>query len=170
MPDRQWNNGIYMAIALYPGTFDPITLGHVDLIQRATYLFDRVIIAAASNPDKVPLFTLEERVELIRAVTAEIDNVTVIGFDNLLVECVREHNASVILRGLRAVSDFEYEFQLAAMNRHLDPEIETAFLTPSEHYAFLSSSLVKEVAALGGEVGDFVPPEVGQALAGKFNS
>lgn len=159
-----------MAIVLYPGTFDPITLGHVDLIQRATRLFDKVVIAAASNPDKVPLFSLEERVDLIRDVTADIDNVEVIGFDNLLVECVREQQASVILRGLRAVSDFEYEFQLAAMNRHLDPDIETAFLTPSEHYAFLSSSLVKEVAALGGEVGDFVPPLVAEALASKLGS
>jgi pantetheine-phosphate adenylyltransferase len=159
-----------MAIALYPGTFDPVTLGHVDLIQRATRLFDSVVIAVAANPDKVPLFSLEERVELIREVTSDIENVTVTGFNNLLVECVREHRASVILRGLRAVSDFEYEFQLAAMNRHLDPEIETAFLTPSEHYAFLSSSLVKEVAALGGKVSDFVPAVVGQALAGKFSA
>ena len=158
-----------MAIALYPGTFDPVTLGHVDLIQRATRLFDSVVIAVAANPDKVPLFSLEERVELIREVTSDIENVTVTGFNNLLVECVREHRASVILRGLRAVSDFEYEFQLAAMNRHLDPEIETAFLTPSEHYAFLSSSLVKEVAALGGKVSDFVPAAVGQALARKFS-
>jgi pantetheine-phosphate adenylyltransferase len=158
-----------MAIALYPGTFDPVTLGHVDLIQRATRLFDSVVIAVAANPEKVPLFSLEERVELIREVTSNIENVTVIGFNNLLVECVREHRASVILRGLRAVSDFEYEFQLAAMNRHLDPEIETAFLTPSEHYAFLSSSLVKEVAALGGKVSDFVPEAVGQALARKFS-
>jgi pantetheine-phosphate adenylyltransferase len=123
-----------MAIALYPGTFDPVTLGHVDLIQRATRLFDSVVIAVAANPEKVPLFSLEERVELIREVTS-----------------------------------FEYEFQLAAMNRHLDPEIETAFLTPSEHYAFLSSSLVKEVAALGGKVSDFVPEAVGQALARKFS-
>lgn len=159
-----------MATVLYPGTFDPITLGHVDLIQRATRLFDKVVIAAASNPDKVPLFSLEERVDLIRRVTADIANVEVIGFDNLLVECVREQQASVILRGLRAVSDFEYEFQLAAMNRHLDPDIETAFLTPSEHYAFLSSSLVKEVATLGGDVGDFVPPQVAEALASKLGS
>jgi pantetheine-phosphate adenylyltransferase len=142
----------------------------VDLIQRATRLFDKVVIAAASNPDKVPLFSLEERVDLIRRVTADIANVEVIGFDNLLVECVREQQASVILRGLRAVSDFEYEFQLAAMNRHLDPDIETAFLTPSEHYAFLSSSLVKEVATLGGEVRDFVPPQVAEALASKLGS
>lgn len=157
-----------MAIVLYPGTFDPITLGHVDLIQRATRLFDSVVVAVAANPDKVPLFSLDERVELIRNVTSDAANVSVVGFDNLLVECVREHQASVILRGLRAVSDFEYEFQLAAMNRHLDPEIETAFLTPSENYVFLSSSLVKEVAALGGDVSDFVPDTVKQALIEKL--
>ncbi|HBE92887.1 MAG TPA: pantetheine-phosphate adenylyltransferase [Gammaproteobacteria bacterium] len=157
-----------MAIVLYPGTFDPITLGHVDLIQRATRLFDSVVVAVAANPDKVPLFSLDERVELIRNVTSDAANVSVVGFDNLLVECVREHQASVILRGLRAVSDFEYEFQLAAMNRHLDPEIETAFLTPSENYVFLSSSLVKEVAALGGDVSDFVPDTVKQGLIEKL--
>lgn len=158
-----------MANVLYPGTFDPITLGHVDLIQRATHLFDNVVVAVAANPDKVPLFSLEERVGLIRKVTSDVENVSVVGFNNLLVECVREHKAGVILRGLRAVSDFEYEFQLAAMNRHLDPEIETAFLTPSENYVFLSSSLVKEVASLGGDVGDFVPTVVKQALIEKLS-
>jgi len=157
-----------MATALYPGTFDPITLGHVDLIQRATRLFDRVVVAVASNPKKTPLFTLDERVTLIREVTSGIERVSVIGFDDLLVNRVREQQASVILRGLRAVSDFEYEFQLAAMNRHLDPGIETAFLTPAENYAFLSSSLVKEVAALGGDVGEFVPDTVRRALIDKF--
>ena len=157
-----------MASVLYPGTFDPITMGHVDLIRRATHLFDNVVVAVAANPEKVPLFSLDERVELIRRVTSDVENVSVVGFSNLLVECVSEHKASVILRGLRAVSDFEYEFQLAAMNRHLDPEIETAFLTPSENYAFLSSSLVKEVAALGGDVSDFVPALVKQALFEKF--
>jgi len=157
-----------MAIALYPGTFDPLTSGHVDLIRRATQLFEHVVVAVASNPGKAPLFTLEERVALINGVISGIPRVSVTGFDTLLIECVREQGATVILRGLRAVSDFEYEFQLAAMNRHLDPGIETAFLTPSENFAFLSSSLVKEVAALGGDVSDFVPAEVHRALLRKY--
>lgn len=159
-----------MAIALYPGTFDPITLGHIDLIERARRLFDHVVVAVAENPVKEPLFNLDERVALIEMVTGDLTRISVVGFDNLLVECVREHQASVILRGLRAVSDFEYEFQLAAMNRHLDPGIETAFLAPAEQYAFLSSSLVKEVASLGGDVSEFVPLVVKQALADKFRS
>ena len=153
-----------MAIALYPGTFDPATLGHVDLIRRAAKLFDEVIVGVADNRDKSPLFTLEERVEMLEQVVNGFDNVRVIGFNNLLIDCVREQNADTILRGLRAVSDFEYEFQLAAMNRHLDPGIETTFLTPSESYAFLSSTLIKEVASLGGDVSDFVPSQVMKAL------
>jgi pantetheine-phosphate adenylyltransferase len=153
-----------MAIALYPGTFDPATLGHVDLIRRAAKLFDEVIVGVADNRDKSPLFTLEERVEMLEQVVNGFDNVRVIGFNNLLIDCVREQNADTILRGLRAVSDFEYEFQLASMNRHLDPGIETTFLTPSESYAFLSSTLIKEVASLGGDVSDFVPSQVMKAL------
>ena len=153
-----------MATAFYPGTFDPATLGHIDLIRRAAKLFDEVIVGVAGNQDKSPLFTLDERVELLEAAVDGLDNVRVIGFNNLLIDCVREQNADTILRGLRAVSDFEYEFQLAAMNRHLDPGIETTFLTPSESYAFLSSTLIKEVASLGGDVSEFVPPQVMKAL------
>ena len=153
-----------MATAFYPGTFDPVTLGHVDLIRRAAKLFDEVIVGVAGNRDKSPLFTLEERVSLLEQVVGGMENVRVIGFNNLLIDCVREQNADTILRGLRAVSDFEYEFQLAAMNRHLDPEIETTFLTPAESYAFLSSTLIKEVASLGGDVSEFVPQQVMKAL------
>ena len=153
-----------MATAFYPGTFDPVTLGHVDLIRRAAKLFDEVIVGVAGNRDKSPLFTLEERVALLEQVVSGMENVRVIGFNNLLIDCVREQNADTILRGLRAVSDFEYEFQLAAMNRHLDPGIETTFLTPAESYAFLSSTLIKEVASLGGDVSEFVPQQVMKAL------
>jgi len=157
-----------MATALYPGTFDPVTLGHVDLIRRAAKLFDEVIVGVAGNRDKSPLFTLEERVALLEQAVSGMENVRVIGFNNLLIDCVREQNADTILRGLRAVSDFEYEFQLAAMNRHLDPEIETTFLTPAESYAFLSSTLIKEVASLGGDVSEFVPQQVMKALEGVY--
>jgi pantetheine-phosphate adenylyltransferase len=153
-----------MATAFYPGTFDPVTLGHVDLIRRAAKLFDEVIVGVAENSDKSPLFTLDERVTLLEQVVGGLENVRITGFNNLLIDCVREHNADTILRGLRAVSDFEYEFQLAAMNRHLDPGIETTFLTPAESYAFLSSTLIKEVASLGGDVSEFVPPQVMKAL------
>ena len=153
-----------MATAFYPGTFDPVTLGHVDLIRRAAKLFDEVIVGVAENRDKSPLFSLQERVTLLKQAVGGLENVRVTGFNNLLIDCVREHSADTILRGLRAVSDFEYEFQLAAMNRHLDPGIETTFLTPAESYAFLSSTLIKEVASLGGDVSEFVPPEVMQAL------
>jgi pantetheine-phosphate adenylyltransferase len=153
-----------MAIAIYPGTFDPATLGHVDLICRAAKLFDEVVVAIAENPGKAPLFTLEERVSMLEESIVGLGNVRVIGFNNLLMDCAREQNANTILRGLRAVSDFEYEFQLAAMNRHLDPSIETTFLTPSESYAFVSSTLIKEVASLGGDVSEFVSPQVMKAL------
>ncbi|GMR20861.1 MAG: pantetheine-phosphate adenylyltransferase [Gammaproteobacteria bacterium] len=154
--------------ALYPGTFDPITNGHSDLVRRACRLFDRVLVAVAANPTKQPLFDLTQRVELAQAILAENDNAEVIGFDNLLVDFVREQGAQVILRGLRAVSDFEYEFQLAGMNRHLAPEVETVFLTPSESETHISSSLVKEIALLGGNVTDFVDTRVAKALAGKI--
>lgn len=150
--------------AIYPGTFDPITNGHSDLVQRATKLFDRIIVAIAANPKKTPLFSLEERVELAQAVLVGMDNVEVCGFDSLLADFARRRGATVILRGLRAVSDFEYEFQLAGMNRRLAPGVETIFLTPAEKYTFISSSLVKEVASLGGEVSDFVDPKVKAAL------
>ncbi len=159
-----------MAIAFYPGTFDPPTMGHIDLIRRAGKLFDEVIVGVAENREKSPLFSLQERVLMIDEVMKESENVRVIGFNNLLIDCVREQGADTILRGLRAVSDFEYEFQLAAMNRHLDPGIETTFLTPSEKYAFLSSTLIKEVASLAGDVSDFVPPQVLTALNRVYGS
>lgn len=154
--------------ALYPGTFDPITNGHADLIRRAERLFERVIVAVAANPKKQPLFTLSERVELARAVLADHARVSVVGFDNLLVDFVRAQGAQVILRGLRAVSDFEFEFQLAGMNRRLAPEVETVFLTPSEQETFISASLIKEIALLGGDVTPFVDARVAAALKRKI--
>jgi len=153
---------------LYPGTFDPPTCGHLDLIQRAGRLFDEVVVAVAENRGKRPLFTLDERVALIRQITAAIGNVRVVGFSDLLINCLQRQNTHIILRGLRAVSDFEYEFQLASMNRRLNPAVETVFLTPSERHTFLSASLVREVAALRGDVSTFVPPLVRDALAKKL--
>lgn len=150
--------------AIYPGTFDPITHGHSDLVERAAKLFDRVIVAVAVNPKKAPAFSLDERVALAREVLAQQKGVEVDSFDNLLADYAREQGAQVILRGLRAVSDFEYEFQLAGMNRRLVPEVETLFLTPAERYSYISSSLVREVAALGGDVSEFVHPSVRAAL------
>jgi pantetheine-phosphate adenylyltransferase len=154
--------------ALYPGTFDPITNGHSDLVRRATRVFDRVVVAVATNPAKKPLFSLDDRVRLAREVLADLPQVEVVGFDTLLIECVRAHHAQVILRGLRAVSDFEYEFQLAGMNRRLDPEVETVFMTPSEREMFVSASLVKEIAGLGGDVSPFVHPRVMEALRARL--
>ena len=147
--------------AIYPGTFDPITNGHLDLVARASQLYPNVIIAIAANKTKAPLFSLNERVELAQEVTAIFSNVQVIGFDNLLVDCAREHGARVILRGLRAVSDFEYEFQLAA-------ELETVFLTPAEQYEFISSSMIREIARLKGNVSYFVAEKVHEKLIEKF--
>ncbi len=154
--------------AIYPGTFDPMTNGHTDLVRRAVQLFDEVIVAVAANPDKNPLFALDERVMLVRASVESIPRVRVLGFDNLLVDAVREFGAHVILRGLRAVSDFEFEFQLAGMNRRLSPDIETVFMTPSEQEMFISASLVKQVARLGGDVSGFVHPKVTAALAARM--
>lgn len=151
-------------IAIYPGTFDPITNGHTDLIERATHLFDKVIVAVAKASSKSPVFNLDERVELATEVLAHIDNVEVCGFEILLVEFMKQKKATIILRGLRAVSDFEYEFQLASMNRHLSDQAETVFLTPSDQYTFISSSLVREIARLGGDVSQFVNPKVVAAL------
>jgi pantetheine-phosphate adenylyltransferase len=158
-----------MDTVVYPGTFDPITNGHTDLVERASRLFDKVIVAVAVNPDKEAAFPVETRVSLAREVLEHIGNVEVCSFDNLLVDFVRERKAGVILRGLRAVSDFEYEFQLAGMNRHLAPEIETMFLTPAEQYAYISSSLVREISSLGGDVKPFAHKKVVAALRGRVN-
>lgn len=151
-------------IAIYPGTFDPITNGHTDLIERATHLFDTVIVAVAKATGKAPVFNLDERVALASEILSGFKNVEVCGFDILLVEFMKQKNATIILRGLRAVSDFEYEFQLASMNRHLSDKVETVFLTPAEQYTFISSSLVREIARLGGDVSQFVDPKVVAAL------
>jgi pantetheine-phosphate adenylyltransferase len=146
--------------AVYPGTFDPITNGHHDLLRRAASIFDRVVVAIAANPSKAPLLELETRVDLARRVLADVKNVEVLGFSGLTVDFARQHKLSVIVRGLRAVSDFEFEFQLATMSRHLSPDIETVFLTPHEPFSFISSTLVREIAVLGGNVKDFVHPIV----------
>ena len=156
-----------MKRVVYPGTFDPITNGHTDLIERACKLFDHVVIAVAASPSKRPLFDLDERVALVKNILGHLDNVEVCGFSGLLVDFVKEKQANAVLRGLRAVSDFEYEFQLANMNRALAPDMESLFLTPAEHLSFISSSLVREVAMLGGELSKFVPPIVEQALREK---
>jgi pantetheine-phosphate adenylyltransferase len=150
--------------AIYPGTFDPMTNGHHDLVRRAASIFDRVIVAVAANPNKAPMFTVAKRVELARAVLAELPNVEVMGFTGLTVDFARENGLSVIIRGLRAVSDFEFEFQLANMTRHLSPTMETVFLTPQEQYTFISSTLVREIAVLGGNVSEFVHPIVAAEL------
>ena len=158
-----------MAKVIYPGTFDPITNGHTDLIERAGRLFDHVVVAIAYNPKKSPLLSLDERCELVAAATSHLPNVTVTGFSNLLAEFVQEQGATVILRGLRAVSDFEYEFQLADMNRRLAPEVESVFLTPANHLSYISSTLIREIASLGGDVSEFVNPAVEKALKQKFS-
>jgi pantetheine-phosphate adenylyltransferase len=155
---------------MYPGTFDPITLGHEDLVRRASRIFDEVVVAIAANPSKESMFTLEERVDLATSSLADLGNVTVSGYDGLTVDFARKNGLGVILRGLRAVSDFEYEFQLANMNRHLAEDVETAFLTPTETYNFISSSLVREICALGGDISEFVSPVVYEALTKRVNS
>jgi pantetheine-phosphate adenylyltransferase len=158
------NNGI----AVYPGTFDPFTRGHEDLVRRAARLFAHVVVGIAASAGKRPIFTLEERVEMARVLTHELPNVKVVGFDGLLMDFLRERNARVIVRGLRAVSDFEYEFQMAGMNRSLHPDIETLFLTPGEQYMFISATMVREIASLGGDVSKFVHPLVVEKLAEKL--
>ena len=150
--------------AVYPGTFDPITNGHIDLVDRAAPLFERLVIGVAESPSKGPAMPMEQRVALAREALGHHPNVEVRGFNSLLAHFVRQVGAGVLLRGLRAVSDFEYEFQMASMNRHLIPEVETLFLTPAEQYGFISSSLVREIARLGGDVSGFVPPAVASAL------
>lgn len=157
-----------MKIAIYPGTFDPITNGHLDIIERAVKMFDTVIVAIARNSSKNPLFSDEERVELIREAVKGWKHVEVDSFEGLLVNYVKRKNASIILRGLRAISDFEYEFQLALTNRKLNDSLETVFLMPSESYTYLNSTIVREIARLGGDVSDFVPPVVKKAFDKKF--
>ena len=150
--------------AMYPGTFDPVTIGHEDLVRRGSRLFDRIVVAVAANPGKEPMFSLDERVELVRNVLSDLDNVEVTGYTGLTIEFAQQHDLEVIVRGLRAVSDFEYEFQLANMNRELTDDVETVYLTPAAHFNFISSSLVREVASLGGDISQFVSPVVHEAL------
>ena len=156
-----------MIRAVYPGTFDPLTRGHEDLVRRASTLFDAVILAAADSRSKKPFFTLEERLDMARQVLADLGNVEVMGFNGLLIDFARQNNARVVVRGLRAVSDFEYEFQLAGMNRNLSPDMETVFLTPSEQHMFISATLVREIAMFGGDISKFVHPIVRAKLAAR---
>jgi pantetheine-phosphate adenylyltransferase len=156
--------------AVYPGSFDPITNGHLDIIARGVRLFDRIIVALLRNEDKAPLLPLAERIEIVRAVVARYPSVTVDSFDGLLVDYARAHGAQSIVRGLRALSDFEYEFQMALMNRRLEPGVETVFMMPSEAYSYVSSRLVKEVVRLGGDVTGLVPPEVVVRLKARYAS
>ena len=157
-----------MTIAVYPGTFDPLTRGHQDIVRRASALFDQIILAVAESPNKSPFFTLEERVLIAKEVFQENDMVKVYGFTGLLRDFLYSHRAKVIIRGLRAVSDFEFEFQMAGMNRHLMPEIETVFLTPSEQHQFISGTIVREIAVLGGDISEFVYPSVRSHLKKKL--
>jgi pantetheine-phosphate adenylyltransferase len=154
--------------AMYPGTFDPITNGHDDLVRRACKIFDHVIVAIAANPGKAPLLSLNQRMDLARQVLADVPNVEVAGYSGLTVEFARQHGLNAIVRGLRAVSDFEFEFQLATMNRHLSDQVETVFLTPTEQFNFVSSTLIREIASFGGDVREFVHPLVADALATSF--
>lgn len=153
---------------VYPGTFDPITRGHEDLVRRAAGIFDQVVVAIAANPNKAPLFSIDERVELARGVLADLPNVSIQGYHGLTVEFAKNNHIGVIIRGLRAVSDFEFEFQLANMGRHIAPGVETMFLTPKEHFTFISSTLVREIATLGGDVSQFVHPLVEAAFRRKL--
>jgi pantetheine-phosphate adenylyltransferase len=159
-----------MIKAIYPGTFDPLTRGHEDLVRRASTLFDSLVLAIAQSTPKRTFFSLQERIDMAREVLADVKNLEVTGFSGLLTDFVRKHNARVVLRGLRAVSDFEYEFQLAGMNRNLYPEMETVFLTPSEQHMFISATLVREIAALGGDVSEFVHPTVARRLREKASA
>ena len=159
-----------MIRAVYPGTFDPLTRGHEDLVRRASTLFDAVILAVADSRSKKPFFTLEERLDMARQVLADLRNVEVMGFHGLLIDFARQNNARVVVRGLRAVSDFEYEFQLAGMNRNLSPDMETVFLTPSEQHMFISATLVREIAIFGGDVSKFVHPIVRAKLAARVKT
>ena len=158
-----------MKKVIYPGTFDPMTMGHVDLVKRASKLFDSVIIAIASSDSKKPMFTLEERIQIGNKIFADDPKVEVVGFSGLLVNFAKENNANILIRGIRVVADFEYEFQLANMNRAMSPDIESVFLTPKEEYSYISSSLVKEIATMGGDVDRFVDPVTLEALNQKIN-
>lgn len=157
-------------IVVYPGTFDPMTLGHSNLVERASRLFDHVILAVADSPKKKPLFTLEQRVDLARQSLQHLKNIEVVGFNNLLAEFVIQHKATIILRGVRAVADFEYEFQLADMNRQLASQVETLFMTPDNHLSYISSTLIREISFLGGDVRRFVHPCVADALTQRYQS
>ena len=159
-----------MRTAVYPGTFDPLTRGHEELVRRASTLFDSLVLAIAESTPKRTFFSLQERIGMAREVLGDVKNLEVIGFSGLLIDFVRKHNARVVVRGLRAVSDFEYEFQLAGMNRHLYPQMETIFLTPSEQHMFISATLVREIATLGGDVSEFVHPKVAKRLKEKSTS
>ncbi len=156
--------------AVYPGTFDPMTLGHEDLARRAARLFDHVVLAVADSRPKRPVFTLAERIDMARDALKDVKNVSVEGFSGLLMQFVREHDALVVLRGVRAVSDFDYEFQLAGMNRKMHPEVETVFMTPGEEYMFLSATLVREISVMGGDVSQFVSPVIADRLKAKIKS
>jgi pantetheine-phosphate adenylyltransferase len=159
-----------MIRAIYPGTFDPLTRGHEDLVRRASTLFDTVILGVADSRSKKPFFTLDERLEMARQVLGDLRNVEIVGFTGLLIDFARQRNARVVVRGLRAVSDFEYEFQLAGMNRNLNPDMETVFLTPSEQHMFISATLVREIAMFGGDVSKFVHPIVRAKLAARVKT
>src|SRR5512137_116215 len=150
--------------AMYPGTFDPFTNGHNDLVRRASRIFDKVVVAIAANPGKAPLFPLEQRIALTKTILADLSNVEVMGYSGLTVEFARNHGLNVMMRGLRAVSDFEFEFQLATMSRHLSDQVETVFLTPTEQFNFISSTLIREIASLGGDIREFVHPLVAEAI------
>jgi pantetheine-phosphate adenylyltransferase len=158
-----------MKRAIYPGSFDPVTNGHLDVVERAGKLFDEVIVAVAQNDEKQPLFSLTERLDLLKQTVGKIDNVRIAKFDGLLVEFARNEKATAVIRGLRAVSDFEFEFQMALMNRKLEAAVETIFLMPKEEYTYLSSRLVKEIARLGGDVSKFIPAIVAKSLTAKFS-
>jgi len=155
---------------IYPGTFDPITNGHVDLTERASRLFDKVVVAIAYSEKKTPLFNLEQRIELCEVSLSHLDNVEVVGFNNLLIDFAKSQDTRCVLRGLRAVADFEYELQLANMNRAMYPAFESIFLTPAEHLSYISSSLVREIASMGGDIDQFVPPVVADALKNRFDN
>ena len=157
-------------VAMYPGTFDPLTLGHLDIIQRSAGLFERLIVAIALNPSKKPLFSLEERVALAKQATDNLPNVEVIGFNSLLAQLATQHRATVLIRGVRSVSDFDYERQLAQANQQLNPQLETIFMTPNEQYSYLSSTIVKEVARHQGNIENFVSAEIQHAVLAKFNA